>query len=443
MPPEGRSRNRVQLILRGQFARLWWAGALSSFGDWVELFATLALGASIGGSTGTLVPLLGRFIPGLLFTPLGGLIADRFNRKTIMISSDIGRGVLVLSLIFVSTLPQLFVVSFLVEMLSLARQPAREAAVPALVSERELVGANSLSVAAAYGTFPFGSLTWSAFGQLPAWVDMAAGSEWIFGYTLDSLTFFVSAALVASMRLDPPVVSRERESTGALDWRAPVRDLREGIRFVVTHRGVRVVIFGMATALFGGGALVALGQVFASNFLGGANSGFAILSTSLGAGVGLGVIAIGWIDRIPVHRTVTFGSAVALCGAAMASVAASTTVGGGALWAFLMGFSAGVAYVNGFTYIHERVDDELRGRTFAALFTVARTALLVSMTTAAFGAQLLDGFLPSPFNDGVRLVFLIGGLVIAGSGLATLWLVREVFQPPSEAGPDAPQEGSS
>ncbi len=224
---------------------------------------------------------------------------------------------------------------------------------------------------------------------------MAAGSEWIFGYTLDSLTFFVSAALVASMRLDAAGGEpRSRKSAGRLDWRAPVRDLADGIRFVVTHRGIRVVIFGMATALFGGGALVAFGQVFASNFLGGANSGFAILSTSLGAGVGLGVIAIGWIDRIPVHRTVTFGSAVALCGAAMASVAASTTVGGGALWAFLMGFSAGVAYVNGFTYIHERVDDELRGRTFAALFTVARTALLISMTSAAFGATAA-GRIPS------------------------------------------------
>lgn len=437
MPNEGRPRNRIRLIWRGQFARLWWAGALSSFGDWVELFATLALGASIGGSTGTLVPLLARFVPGLMFSPLGGLIADRLNRKTTMIVSDVGRGVLVLSLIFVETLPQLFAVSFMVEVLSLIRQPAREAAVPDLVSADELVGANSLSVGASYGTFPFGSLTWSAFGQLPAWIALAEGSEWIFGYTLDSVTFFISAALVGSMQL--PARSDAGSLRSGSDWRAPLRDLAEGVRFVVNHKGVRVVIVGMGAALFGGGALVALGQVFASSFLGGANSGFAILSTSLGLGAGLGVVAISWVDRIPVHRTVIFGSAVALCGASMAAIASTTTVGGGALWAFVVGFSAGVAYVNGFTYLHERVEDVMRGRTFAALFTVARTALLVSMTLAAFGSQVLDGLLPSPFNDGVRVVFLVGGIVIAASGLATLWAVREVF---GRAG-ESRQEGSA
>lgn len=222
-----------------------------------------------------------------------------------------------------------------------------------------------------------------------------------------------------------------------------MRDLVEGVRFVAGTRGIRVVILGMAVALFGGGALVTLGQVFSSQFLGGANSGFAVLSTSLGAGAGLGVIAIGWVERIPVHRTVVFASAITLSGASMAMVASTTTVGGAAVWSFVMGFSAGVAYVNGFTYIHQRVDDQLRGRTFAALFTVARTALLVSMTSAAFGSEFLDGRLPAPFNDGVRVVFLVGGVVIVVSGLATLWAVREVIgiQIPTE--PDAPQEGSA
>ncbi|MDH3306448.1 MAG: MFS transporter [Acidimicrobiia bacterium] len=429
MPNQGVARSRFQLVLRGQFARLWWAGAISSFGDWVSLFATLALGDMIGGGTGTLVPLLGRFIPGLLFGALGGVLADRLDRKRTMILTDVGRGALVLSLIWVQTLPQLFAISFVLEMLSLLRQPAREAAMPTVVDQPELLNANSLSVAAAYGSFPFGALGWSAISKLPDWLGWGESTTWVVGYTLDSLTFVLSALIVATMVVPLPAVTADRMAEGRLDWRAPLRDLTEGWRFVVGHKGVRIVIFGMAAALFGGGAIVAQGQPFAREFLGGRNSGFAVLATALGAGAGLGVMSSTLLSRLPLHRTVLFAMSLFTTGASMLLLAFTSTVPGAVLWSFLLGFGAGLAYVVGFTYLHERVDDAVRGRTFAALFVVVRTALLVSMTVAAIGATALNGRLPAPLNDGIRTVFAIGGLVTASSGLATLWLVREVFTP--------------
>ncbi len=191
------------MVRSGSFARLWWAGVVSSFGDWVELFATIALGDAIGGGTGALVALLAKFVPGLLFTPLGGIMADRMDRKRTMIISDLGRAGLVLLLIFVSTLPQLFILGFFIEMLSLVRQPAREAAVPQLVSEEELVGANSLSVIAAYGTFPLGAVAWSAISKLPDWLGFETANALTIGWSIDATTFLASAAIVSTLAIPP------------------------------------------------------------------------------------------------------------------------------------------------------------------------------------------------------------------------------------------------
>ena len=83
-----------------------------------------------------------------------------------MVLSDFGRGFLVLGLIFVGDLISLFVVSFFLEVFTLIRQPAREASIPNLVADDQLVAANSLSLVSAYGTFPIGSLGWTLLSQL-------------------------------------------------------------------------------------------------------------------------------------------------------------------------------------------------------------------------------------------------------------------------------------
>ena len=76
------SRSTFQLMSRGPFARLWWAGLFSSMGDWVALFATLTLAARLGGSqaeTAILVPLVARLLPGLFFVAVGGVLASGSN----------------------------------------------------------------------------------------------------------------------------------------------------------------------------------------------------------------------------------------------------------------------------------------------------------------------------------------------------------------------------
>ncbi|MDH5423245.1 MAG: hypothetical protein OEY55_15700, partial [Acidimicrobiia bacterium] len=180
------------------------------------------------------------------------------------------------------------------------------------------------------------------------------------------------------------------------------------------------------------GAIITLGQTFARSFIFGDDSGFALLATAMGAGGALGVMLVHRIDQTAVHRMVVFGAAIALTGTALGSLAFATTAMAAAAFSFMFGFAAGIGYVVGVTYLQVGSAEAVRGRTFAALFLVARSALLVSMTVAALAAKFLHGRLPDPLDDGVRLIFVLGGAITVVAGLATLWVVREVFFPQLE-----------
>ena len=430
---EGASDNTrpLSLVRRGPFARLWWAGVVSSFGDWVALFATIALADQLGGVTGILVPLSARMLPGL-FGAVSGVLADRFNRKLTMITADVLRAVLVLSLVFVDNLAMLFLVSFLMETLTLFWQPARDASVPNLVPNGRLVAANSITLVATYGSLPVSSAFFSFLVTVGDWVPDLAGFGTDFGpaFTFDAFTFLLSAFLVTRIPIPRPEVTGERRAKSPMDWRAPVRDLREGVRFVIRDHSVRNVIVGIATALFGAGIFFILGQPFSRDVLGGGNTGFGVLITALGSGVGGGMLVLATLGSRIGRRDLTFAVSLILTGAAITMVTTMSSVFGAAGWLFLAGIGAGSSYVMGFTHLHEEVDDEMRGRTFAALYTLARTSLLISIALGGATATLLDGVLPAPFDNGIRNALAIGGAIVLSAGLVTLWNLRGTLSGP-------------
>ncbi len=424
------------LVRRGPFARLWWASLISSFGDWVAFFATLSLAAEIGGpdraTVAILVPLVARVLPGLVLGAVAGVLADRMNRRFTMVVSDFGRAGLVLSLVFVESLPMLFGVSVALEMLTLLRQPAREASVPSLVTPETLVAANSLSLAAAYGTGPLGSLAFTLLAEASARfpLDVGLGTSVALAFLVDGVTFVASGLLVATIPIPSPQLSVERRARGRWDWRAPLRDIAEGVRFVTTTPSVRGVVVGMATALFGGGALFVLGQPFAGQVLGAGPPGYGIVVTALGVGVAIGMLGITVLGSPSVRRDLVFGLSLVVTGITIVLGGMANTVWGAAGWVLVVGIGTGAAYVMGFTHLHERVSDELRGRTFGALFTLVRGALLVSFALAGVAAVALHGVLPDPFSNGIRNVLVAGGLIVLLSGIGTLWGVREAFRRP-------------
>ncbi len=429
MATEARAESGWALVRRGPFARLFWAGFITSVGDWAALFAQITLADAIAGAAGIVTVLAARLLPGLLGGAIGGLLADRGSRKAVMVVADIGRGVLVLSLAWVGDLAPLFLISVGLELLTLMGQPARTAVLPNLVPGPSLLLANSLTLAAAYGTFPIGAaLSWviglapavSLFGLLPASTEAQV-------FAIDALTFFASAVLLATTFIPDVEVAEHRRRASRFDFKAPLRDLVDGVRFVA-RGSVRPIVVGMSTALFGGGVLLILGRDFAVDVLRADEAGFFALLTALGTGAGVGIVALTFYgDRVN-RRDVTFAVTLTIAGVGLVSLSFVQTVVGGMGWAAVMGLGAGAAYVTGFTHLHETVTDELRGRTFAVLFSLMRVGLLVSMAIAAPVAAALS-FDP-PFDNSTRNTIFLGGSIVLASGLGVVWNVRDAVRTP-------------
>jgi dTMP kinase len=398
----------------GPFSRLWKAGLISSTGDWVAILATLSLADDLAGGSGMVLALVSRIVPGLFFAPLGGVIADRVNRKHAMVACEIGRALLVFSLVFARSITFLVLVSLAMEGLTLLFQPARESSVPNLVQRNELVKANSLSLSAAYGTFPLGAAFFLVLAPISPRV------------TLGGL-FLASAAILWTIPLAGHLLPQERRRTGRLNLTAPLRDLRDGVVFVTSHRRIRLVVGAMGVALAGGGIITVLGKPFATGVLQAGGAGFPALLTSFGLGTALGIVVVTVFGQRIVHKDVAFSLALLVTGAGLAAGSLVNTLLGGVGWMAVMGFGTGGAYVLGFSHLHEQVVDEVRGRAFAALFSLMRIGLLLSMTVALPFSRLFHGLIPGLLSEGSRVVLLLGGLTIFLAGLATLWRVRRLL----------------
>ena len=401
-------------------------------GDWVAILATLSLAEELAGSSGIVLALVSRILPGLFFAAIGGVAADRLPRKTVMLVTEIGRAFLVLGLAFVSSITWLVIVNLGLEALTLVFQPAKEASVPSLVQRNELVQANSLSLSAAYGTFPIGALLFLAIAPLGDNFTIGGilpGTQEGVAFLVDSLTYLVSAAIIITLPHLPRAVKKPRRTKEGIDFTAPLRDFREGVVFVATHPRVRPVVLAMTVGLAGGGIVIVLGKPFATDVLLAGTTGFPALLTAFGMGAASGIILVTIFGPRFAHKEVIFAIALLVTGVALTASGFVKTIFGAVGWITLMGAGAGAAYVLGFAHLHEQVLDEVRGRTFAALFSLMRIGLLTSMTIALPLSGALDGALPGLLAEGSRMVLILGGAVIFFGGLATLWSVRRLFAP--------------
>ncbi len=432
-------RSVVSLISRGPFARLWWTSLISSTGDWVAIFATIALGDEIAGGQGILVAVIARILPGLVFGAAVGVITDRFDRRLLIVIADLGRALVVPAMLFATTLPSLVIISLVLEFFSLLSQSPRAAIVPRLVSRANIVAANSLILAAAYATIPLGAAFNWFLASLPTVtlgdIVPATTAPFALAFLVDSATFLVSGFTMATLpALRPESVEAARNGDGTSDseeGRSSRQDLVDGGRYVWRHKSVRRVIASLTAALFGGGVVIALGPSFVKDVLEAGNTGFFAVVTALGIGVGVGVVMVSLYGQRWSRRDVVFGFATFTTGLGLSAAALTSTVFGASAWIFVMGVGAGSAYVMGLTHLHEEVEDDMRGRVFAMLFTLMRVALFASMLIAIplEGALSQFDFWPL-FEPASRPVIFLGGAVIMATGLTTLWSLRHMLRRP-------------
>src|SRR5215831_1189265 len=135
--PERSSSGYVEL-LRGNrdFRKLWFGQVVSQMGDWFDTIAVYTIVLKLTGS-GRAVALImvARFLPSVVMGPLSGVVADRFSRRTIMITADILRALVVLGFLLVRRPDQMWLV-YLLTVLQLAFsaffEPAKTAAIPSI-----------------------------------------------------------------------------------------------------------------------------------------------------------------------------------------------------------------------------------------------------------------------------------------------------------------------
>ena len=435
----------LRLFGSPSFFRLWLAQSVSSLGDWIGLVAILALAARVGGSSPEAavgVVMSARMIPGFFLASVGGVLVDRLDRKRVMVYCDIGRGLVLASLPFVDTVVGLFFASLLLEILTLLWTPAKEASVPNLVRNEQLTTANSLSLIAAYGTFPIGSAVFALLakvadrlGDYDALRALEVNQESLAIY-VDVLTFFLSAVLIATVSLP----RREKVAGARIDLGRTFTDLKDGWRFIGTSPVVRSVMVGLGCGLIGGGMMVPLGPTFSEKVLNGGPAGFGLLLTALGCGVALGVIGLSTVQR-RLPRPQIFTAAVLMAGLCMLAGASMSSLAPAMAFVTGLGVCAGAVYVVGFTILQESVADELRGRIFATLYTMVRFCLLLSLSIAPLLAGAFATASDRWFDGGVevlgldvalpgtRLALWLGGLIIVGAGI----LAAIALRPPRRA----------
>jgi len=437
----------VRLFGSPSFFRLWLAQVASALGDWIGFVAITALAARLAGGSSPEAAvglvLSARLVPGFFLAPVAGVLVDRWDRKKTMVACDIGRGMVLATLPWVDTIPGLVVLSFLLEILTLMWSPAKEASVPSMVPSAYLPTANSLSLVAAYGTFPIGSALFTALagvakflGGFEALEGLKVDQEFIAIY-FDVGTFFVSAILISTLAMPsrPKARNGERGRVGRVDFGQTWRELREGVAFIGQNRVVRAVMLSIATGLIGGGMLVPLGPAFARTTLGGGSAAFGLLLTALGVGVAAGIVGLSVVQRRIPHEKV-FLFAVFGAGISIVAGASMTTLTPVLVLVAVLGVCAGAVYVLGFTILQTNVDDELRGRVFATLYTLVRFCLLSAFAIAPLLSALLDRLSADAFDrdvaifgldiaiPGVRLTLWLGGAIILLAGAVALLALR-------------------
>jgi predicted MFS family arabinose efflux permease len=266
-------------LRRRRFRRLAAALAASQIGDWLYNVALAMLVVERTGST-TWIALTtaARVLPIVALGPLGGVVADRFDRRRVMIVSDVVRAAVMLALWIaaIAALPIALVplLAALATAAGSAYPPAVAASTPRLVPDAELPAANALRSAIGAG----GVVAGPALGALLVALASPAAA-----FLANAGTFALSAVLVASLRRGPAFAPGGGRPSVLADLRAGAAALRRS-RPVLLALGADVgmsVVYGAQTVL-----LVALGSRLAGS------GGYGLLIAAMGAG-GLAGAALG------------------------------------------------------------------------------------------------------------------------------------------------------
>lgn len=428
-------RARRVLAIR-PFRRLWGVTYLCSVADWLTILGVTSMATKLTDNytaqnfafTGVLLSAL---LPGLLFAPAGGLLADRFDRRKIMFAADLLRCGFIMSIALVGTGWWLYTANFLASASAMMWIPSKDAAVPNLLRRPEQVEvANQLGMVMTYGlaVISAGGIYAIVTGigpalHLPATVFGQLGFAKVI-VVLIGLLYLTSALLIITRIPELSLRNVHAPAVAAPKPKQPSTGLREllrdGARFIRSTPLVRGLLIGAAGAFAAGGAVVGSAQPYAASLLAGDSAwGLLLVAVFLGLATGMGG-APKLARRLPHDRL--FGISIVLAGLALILVALSPHLAVSLVAVAIVGACAGAAFLTGVTIIGSQVDDSIRGRINAIYQSMMK--IIVFGSTAV--VPLLIGLTrPRTITvwgnpiiiDGTRPVMLGGGILAALVGV--------------------------
>jgi dTMP kinase len=393
--------------------------AFSSFGDWLGLLATTALAQELAGGNyqkanfaiaGVFIV---RLLPAVLLGPIAGVIADRFDRRRLMIVCDILRFGFYLSIPLVHNYIWLYTATVIVEAITLFWSPAKEASVPNLVPKDKLENANQVTLLASYGTAPLAALIFSVLAGVAVAVSSFASKRFAstadLALYIDALSFLYTAWVVFrlhSIPKGPAALSTKSENIG--------KSLSEGFKFVSKSKIISGLIFGMLGAFFAAGAVIGLARTFVGDLRAG-DAAYGVLFGSVFTGLALG-IALGPKLFSQFSRRRIFGAALTVSSAFLVALSLVSNLVLALILTVFLGAFAGLSWVTGFTMLGMEVENEVRGRIFAFVQSLIRVSLVLVLAIAPIIAAAIGRhtfiILKHTFNyDGAAFTMFGAGIL--------------------------------
>ena len=362
-------------------------------GDAVSMVALVVLVVEITGSASAVGgALVARLLP-TIASPLAGVLADRVDRRVVLVAGDLARAVLVLGLVFARDLATIYVLVFLMGLARTVFNPTVRAAFPSVVGGGNLTRANALIA----GTFSTSIMVGPALGGL-----LVASIGVDAAFLADAVTYLISAILLSTVPLPHPRRESE-EQTGF------VRDLRSGFGYLLGARVPLAIVVGAFLTILTINATVPAEVFLAKETFGTGDAGYGLLVSLWGGGIVLGsaLMAVlgGRINLVLLYFVSIFVGALALAGTGLAP---AFVLALGALT--VEGVATGIDNVATDTILQERVPDAFLGRVFSIRFLGYSAGEALAYPA---GGLLVDAV-------GPRSTYILAGIATAAAGLLVL-----------------------
>ncbi|WP_083665887.1 dTMP kinase [Saccharomonospora sp. CUA-673] len=441
-------RARGVLAIR-PFRRLWAVTYLCSVADWLAILGLTGLVTKYTNdyllqNFAFVGVVLTQLLPGLLFAPLGGLLADRFDRRKVMIFADIARWGLLFSIPIVGSPIWLFIANFLAGSAAMMWIPSKDAAVPNLLRRRDQVEtANQLGLFMTYGlAVVSGAGLYSVLTGVQTTLGLSPDVFGEFGVAnavvfINAFLYLGSAILIAtripelSLRNVHPVPESARPEPSPADAAKDAKDaeeeklgfflmVRQSFSYIRRTKLVRGLLIGMMGAFAAGGAVIGAAKPYSSS-LGGGDSSFGLLFVAVFVGAAGGLAMVPKLARRLPHDRL-FGVGIVLAGLALVLVALSPHLSFSLIAAAAVGACAGAGFLTGVTIIGSQIEDSMRGRINA----IYQSLLKIIIFGATAAVPVLIGLVqPRRIElwgtvltiDGTRPVLLGGGLLAVLVGI--------------------------